>query len=200
MSESQTEADRPVVAVVGRPNVGKSMLVNRIIGRRGGRRPGPAGGDPRPGQLRRRVGRTRLRDRRHRRLGTGREGHGRADRRAGRTGHRRRGRRALRRRCDCRDAGRRRGRRRGAPCRSRKPVVLAANKVDDVRIEVDAAAMWNLGLGEPHPVSAMHGRGTGDLLDALLEVLPASTEPGEAAEAGPRWPSSGVRTWASRHC
>jgi GTPase len=70
--------------------------------------------------------------------------------------------------------------------RSRKPVILAANKVDDVRTEADAAAMWNLGLGEPHPVSAMHGRGTGDLLDALLEVLPASKEPGEAAEAGPR--------------
>src|SRR4051794_15813330 len=52
--------------------------------------------------------------------------------------------------------------------RSRKPVVLAANKVDDLRQEADAAAMWNLGLGEPHPVSAMHGRGTGDLLDALL--------------------------------
>ncbi len=40
------------------------------------------------------------------------------------------------------------------------------------RAEADAAAMWNLGLGEPWPVSAMHGRGTGDLLDALLAVLP----------------------------
>lgn len=56
--------------------------------------------------------------------------------------------------------------------RSRKPVILAANKVDDQRTEADAAAMWNLGLGEPWPVSALHGRGSGDLLDALLGVLP----------------------------
>ena len=56
--------------------------------------------------------------------------------------------------------------------RSRKPVVLAANKVDDQRHEAMAATMWNLGLGEPYPVSAMHGRGSGDLLDAVLAVLP----------------------------
>jgi GTP-binding protein len=56
--------------------------------------------------------------------------------------------------------------------RSGKPVVLAANKVDDARGEADAAALWNLGLGEPHPVSAIHGRGSGDLLDACLAVLP----------------------------
>jgi GTP-binding protein len=52
--------------------------------------------------------------------------------------------------------------------RSGRPVVLAANKVDDARGEADAAALWSLGLGEPHPVSALHGRGTGDLLDAVL--------------------------------
>lgn len=56
--------------------------------------------------------------------------------------------------------------------RSKKPVILAANKVDDQRHEALAASMWNLGLGEPYPVSAMHGRGSGDLLDALLAVLP----------------------------
>jgi GTPase len=56
--------------------------------------------------------------------------------------------------------------------RSGKPVVLAANKVDDQRGEADAAALWSLGLGEPHPVSAVHGRGSGDLLDAVLAVLP----------------------------
>ena len=56
--------------------------------------------------------------------------------------------------------------------RSNKPVVLAANKVDDMHTEIEAAAMWNLGLGEPHPVSAIHGRGSGDLLDALVDVLP----------------------------
>jgi GTP-binding protein len=83
--------------------------------------------------------------------------------------------------------------------RSRKPVILAANKVDDARGEADAAAMWNLGLGEPWPVSAMHGRGTGDLLDALLAVLPEAPKAGdEVVRAG--WRSSAVRTWASRPC
>lgn len=56
--------------------------------------------------------------------------------------------------------------------RSKKPVILAANKVDDVHGEADAAAMWNLGLGQPWPVSAVHGRGSGDLLDALVALLP----------------------------
>ncbi|PFG16699.1 GTP-binding protein [Propionicimonas paludicola] len=70
--------------------------------------------------------------------------------------------------------------------RSKKPVVLAANKVDDQRQEADAAAMWNLGLGEPHPVSAMHGRGTGDLLDALLDALPDAPAFAEQEIGGPR--------------
>lgn len=56
--------------------------------------------------------------------------------------------------------------------RSGKPVVLAANKVDDLRGEADAAMLWSLGLGEPYPVSALHGRGSGDLLDACLAALP----------------------------
>jgi GTP-binding protein len=56
--------------------------------------------------------------------------------------------------------------------KSGKPVVLAANKVDDQRTEAEAAGLWNLGLGEPHPVSALHGRGSGDMLDAVLDALP----------------------------
>jgi GTP-binding protein len=56
--------------------------------------------------------------------------------------------------------------------RSGKPVILAANKVDDQRTEAEAAAMWQLGLGEPFPVSALHGRGSGDLLDAILAAIP----------------------------
>jgi GTPase len=56
--------------------------------------------------------------------------------------------------------------------RSGKPVVLAANKVDDQRTEADAVALWQLGLGEPYPVSALHGRGSGDLLDAILAAIP----------------------------
>jgi GTP-binding protein len=60
--------------------------------------------------------------------------------------------------------------------RAKKPVVLAANKVDDQRAELEAAGLWSLGLGEPHPVSALHGRGSGELLDALVEALPQPTE------------------------
>ena len=56
--------------------------------------------------------------------------------------------------------------------KSGKPVVLAANKVDSPAQEGDAAALWNLGLGEPYPVSALHGRGSGDLLDAAMAILP----------------------------
>ena len=70
--------------------------------------------------------------------------------------------------------------------RSKKPVVLAANKVDDARTEAEAHALWNLGLGEPHPVSALHGRGSGDLLDAVLAVLPEPPPEREPEEGGPR--------------
>jgi GTP-binding protein len=70
--------------------------------------------------------------------------------------------------------------------RSNKPVVLAANKVDDQRTEAEAAMMWNLGLGEPYAVSALHGRGSGDLLDAILAALPEAPREPEQAERGPR--------------
>jgi GTP-binding protein len=70
--------------------------------------------------------------------------------------------------------------------RSGKPVVLAANKVDDAKVEADAAALWNLGLGEPYVVSALHGRGSGDLLDAVLAALPEAPSDAVARPAGPR--------------
>ena len=71
--------------------------------------------------------------------------------------------------------------------RSGKPVVLAANKVDDARAEADASALWSLGLGEPYPVSALHGRGSGDLLDAVLEALPTMPAQGDMpSSTGPR--------------
>jgi GTP-binding protein len=56
--------------------------------------------------------------------------------------------------------------------RTKKPVILVANKVDNERQELESAALWSLGLGQPYAVSALHGRGSGDLLDAILEKLP----------------------------
>ena len=70
--------------------------------------------------------------------------------------------------------------------KSRKPVVVAANKIDDAPGESNASSLWSLGLGEPLSVSALHGRGSGDLLDAILDALPQA--PGERFddEGGPR--------------
>ncbi|HEY5336069.1 MAG TPA: ribosome biogenesis GTPase Der [Mycobacteriales bacterium] len=70
--------------------------------------------------------------------------------------------------------------------RSGKKVVLAANKVDDQRSEADAAMLWSLGVGEPFPVSALHGRGSGELLDALLDALPDTPAMQEDTLGGPR--------------
>lgn len=62
-----------------------------------------------------------------------------------------------------------------------KPVVLAVNKVDHPRMEADTLAFYELGLGDPIPISALHGKGTGDLLDRVVSLLPpADTEEEEA--------------------
>ena len=70
--------------------------------------------------------------------------------------------------------------------KSGKPVILAANKVDDQRAEAEAHALWNLGLGEPWPVSALHGRGSGDMLDAILDALPETPPESYDELGGPR--------------
>ena len=70
--------------------------------------------------------------------------------------------------------------------RGGKPVLLAANKVDDERAEADAADLWSLGLGQPYPVSALHGRSSGDLLDAIVEALPEAPRDLSDRPAGPR--------------
>ncbi|MFE0632413.1 ribosome biogenesis GTPase Der [Streptomyces sp. NPDC058864] len=176
----------PVVAVVGRPNVGKSTLVNRIIGRR------EAVVEDRPGVTRDRV--TYEADWNGRRfkivdtggweqdvLGIDASVAAQAefaieaadavvfvvDATVGAT--------------DTDEAVVKLLRKAG------KPVVLCANKVDGPSGEADAAMLWNLGLGEPFPVSSLHGRGTGDLLDAMLEALPdAPMQSFANAIGGPR--------------
>ena len=186
MSELVEDAlDKPVVAVVGRPNVGKSMLVNRIIGRR------EAVVQDLPGVTRDRVSYdAEWNGREFVVVDTG----GWAPDAVGMAAQ-------IAEQAELAIAA--------ADAvlfvvdatvgtqdvdeavvevlrRSRKPVVLAANKVDDARQEADAAMMWNLGLGEPWPVSAMHGRGTGDLLDALLAVLPEAPRASDPLTGGPR--------------
>lgn len=52
------------------------------------------------------------------------------------------------------------------------PVLLVANKVDTDREDADASTFYALGLGEPNPVSAQNGRGSGELLDRIVELLP----------------------------
>ena len=69
--------------------------------------------------------------------------------------------------------------------RSGKPVFLAANKVDNEKGEADAAALWSLGIGEPHPISAIHGRGVADLLDEVVAALPEVAETASTG-GGPR--------------
>ena len=56
--------------------------------------------------------------------------------------------------------------------KAKKPTILIGNKVDGEREEADAHGLWSLGLGEPRFVSALHGRGSGDLLDHIVNVLP----------------------------
>ncbi len=174
----------PVLAVIGRPNVGKSTLVNRILGRR------EAVVQDVPGVTRDRVAYDALwRGRRFTVVDTGGwepDAQGLAARvseqaaRAVETAD------AVLLVIDASvgstasdDAVARVLRRGGVP------VVLAANKVDDERVESDAAALWSLGLGEPHSVSALHGRGSGDLLDAILDALPEAP-PDRDIEGGPR--------------
>ncbi|HSG79878.1 MAG TPA: ribosome biogenesis GTPase Der [Acidimicrobiia bacterium] len=165
----------PVVAIVGRPNVGKSTLVNRILRRRA------AVVEERPGVTRDRKEFTaEWNDRRFVLVDTG--------------------------GWELGDEGLQAGIRRQAEAaiggadvvlfvadvttpvgdddiavarmvqESGIPVVLAANKVDGPKAELEASELWALGLGEPFPISALHGRNTGDLLERVIEVLPARPE------------------------
>jgi GTP-binding protein len=174
----------PVVAIVGRPNVGKSTLVNRIIGRR------EAVVEDRPG-----VTRDRVRYEtdwngvpfivvdtggwEHDAQGLSMQVSAQAesamrnsdvvmfivDVTVGATDEDEAIVRVLR--------------------KAKVPVVLVANKVDDQRAEAEAARLWSLGLGEPYAVSALHGRGSGDLLDVVLSHFPQEGQ-GQAIPRGPK--------------
>ena len=175
----------PVVAIVGRPNVGKSALVNRILGRR------EAVVEDTPGVTRDRVTyKAEWLDRRFSLVDTGgwepdAKGIDRSvaaqaevaidladivlfvvDATVGATSTDEHVVKLLR--------------------KSNKPVFLVANKVDDARQEPEATALWNLGLGEPHPVSAIHGRGVADLLDEIMKVLPQVSAVAKYEIGGPR--------------
>lgn len=56
--------------------------------------------------------------------------------------------------------------------RSKKPVLLAVNKLDSIKQEGEIWEFYQLGLGDPRPVSALHGTGTGDLLDEIVSLFP----------------------------
>ena len=175
----------PVLAIVGRPNVGKSALVNRILGRR------EAVVEDTPGVTRDRVSyQAEWNGRRFTVVDTGGwEPDARGidasvaaqaevaidladavlfvvDANVGATATDEHVVRMLR--------------------KTRKPVFLAANKVDDARQEPNATELWSLGLGEPRPVSALHGRGVADLLDDVLKALPEVSAVAKQEVGGPR--------------
>jgi GTP-binding protein len=66
--------------------------------------------------------------------------------------------------------------------RSNKPIFVAVNKTESTERQLDALEFWNLGLGEPYPISAYHGDGVGDLLDVVVKVLPAYPDDETAEE------------------
>jgi GTP-binding protein len=186
MDENGGEAvAQPVLAVVGRPNVGKSTLVNRILGRR------EAVVQDVPGVTRDRVAYDALWNGRKFTIvdtggwepdAKGLQGAVAAqaemamntadavllvvDATVGATSTDEAVARVLR--------------------RSRRPVLLAANKADDQRTQADVATLWSLGLGEPYAVSGLHGRGSGDLLDAILAALPETPRETFTQVSGPR--------------
>ncbi len=85
--------------------------------------------------------------------------------------------------------------------RSPKPVFLAVNKVDNHPLEQSHLDFWALGMGAPHPVSAMSGRGCGDLFDAMLPLLPeegAAPESGDVRVAVIGKPNAGKSTLVNR--
>jgi GTP-binding protein len=183
VTEQAGAARKPVVAIVGRPNVGKSALFNRMVGGR------PALVEDIPGTTRDRIyGDVRWREREFTLVDTGglepetpgtytplvraqveqaleeadmvlfvvdgKDGMTAADR-------------------DVADLLR----------RSDRPMLLLVNKVENTEREEASVAFYELGLGEPIPVSAHHGTGAAEVLDMIVDTLPAPAPAGEADAA-----------------
>ena len=83
--------------------------------------------------------------------------------------------------------------------RSTKPVIVAANKADNQAREIDAAEFYALGWDETYPISASHGRGTGDLLDAIVWALPPETPEELARKAREKEADDWARDVATGH-
>jgi len=172
----------PTVAIIGRPNVGKSTLFNRLVGGR------DAIVDARPGVTRdRHFGAAEWNGRRFWLVDTGGMVPGAQDQLN----------RAIRTQVEAAvaasdvvlflvdvEAG-------VHPAdleiaqylrKARRPVILVANKADQLPQDTRHLAFYELGLGDPFPVSAAVGKSSGDLLDRVVELLPAAPEPSEAAE------------------
>ena len=183
MDEPDDLSNLPIVAVVGRPNVGKSTLVNRIIGRR------EAVVEDTPGVTRDRVRyesewngvpfivvdtggweqdavgmSAQVSDQAEAAINSSDVVIFVVDATVGATDADEQIVRVLR--------------------QAKVPVILVANKVDDERAELEATRLWSLGLGEPYTVSALHGRGSGDLLDVVLAAFPEDGS-GQARPRGP---------------
>ncbi len=68
----------------------------------------------------------------------------------------------------------------------KRPVILVANKADDAVKDTLASELWSLGLGQPWPVSAIHGRGVADVLDEVMKLLPEVSAVAKQEIGGPR--------------
>ena len=177
MTDNEPTSDLPTVAIVGRPNVGKSTLMNRIIGRR------EAIVQELPGVTRdRKVVEANWNGRDFQLVDTGgwMSGGSALDKKVSKQSEK-----AIAEADvvlfvvdanvgvtdDDLEVAR-------LMQRLERPVMVVANKVDDTRHETSIWDLLSLGLGEPHPVSALHGRGTGDLLDEIVaQFAPLPEEP-----------------------